>query len=816
MFARFVFARWLIGFAAVCCCCTQTQAGEDPAVRGVVVDAEDQPVAEALVAIRLRYGVGENDWVVNGTTNAEGKFELVVPAKWLEPGPFYSDRRVWAYAEGHALAATSASEQIDKNSNEPLEVKLAVEQPIEVKVLDPDGQPLAGTRVEPHNMQSGHIAPGAILDRVAAVSNDEGTATLRGVAPDSVRNVLATSDEFGKQRMRLGDASGEYEFTLSAVGDVEGRFTGDEVEALQGVSLSASSMGRGGGWAEGMGETTIEADGSFRIEKLAEGPYYLFIGDIENTTLRPKLPNDMVVAAGKTTELELPLLETVEVRGQVVAQDSEQQVAGAHITVRHGGIYQRENTMTDADGRFTAHVLPGEVRQNIVSLPKSFRDLIRDPDNTTTILIEEGSSPDNLPPLTLFEPMEIRGKVISESDKPLNEAFVSAKSGSKRIGYGRSDAAGEFTLRVPKGAKIDRYEVSLPRAASGEAKVVAESPLVLRFRDPNRPANVKVTATPTAEDQQQPEFPEPQPQQATLIVAKNTLIFQGRSTSWADLTEYLEQNAGVRGGELEQVYYYRTHGTYDDELRTEEARNWSSMLSDTTGVPVSERGLILNQAAQRYDALELFDVWPPGAEEPIVGRVVDTNGEPVADAQVVLLAPAPPSSRYSGMQSIYLSDGQVRSPEEHIVDFSGTDGNFEFDFPSGRTAVLVTAPAGFAMASASTKLEDIQLAPWSRVTVKLPQDKKLGVQTISLNVHAKLSGRTSPIYLYMSDGSHNSPQTDFELPFVPSGHEVVVSRTLWKTENGSTMGNTRGQGYKFTPEPGVTHHIEFLPEDEEE
>lgn len=815
MLARLVLAQWLLGFAALCCC-THAEAGEDRTVRGVVVDAADKPVGEAIVALRLRYGVGENDWVVNGTSDAQGKFELVVPAKWLEPGPFYADRRVWAYAEGHGLAAASASEQIDKNSNEALEVKLAVEQPLEVKVLDPDGEPLAGGRVEPYNMTSGHIAPPAILEHISAVTNDAGTATLRGLGADSLRNVVATCDKFGKQQFRLGDAGEAYEFTLSSVGSLEGQFTGDNVAVLEGVRVSAGSMGSGGGWAEGMGETSIDSEGAFRIENLAEGGYYLFIGDIEGTTLRPKTPDDLVIAAGKTTKLELPLLETVEVRGQVVAQDSKEQVAGAHINVRHGGVYQRENAMTDAEGRFAAHVLPGEVRQNVVSIPQPFSNWIRDPNSNTAITIEQGSTSHDLPPLLLFEPMEIPGKVVSESDKPLDEAFVSAKSDGKRLGYGRSDAGGEFTLRVPKGAKIDRYDVSLPRSSMVEAKVVSESPLVLRIRDPNRPVNVKVTNSPTPEDKQQPELPEPQPQQATLIVAKQALIFQGKSTSWADLTEYLEQNAGVRGGELERVYYWRTHGAYDDELRTEEARNWSSMLSDTTGVPVSERGLILNQAAERYDSLELFDVWPPGADEPVVGRVVDAEGEPVADAQVVLLTPASPSSRYRGMQSIYINGGQVRQPEEHIVEYSGANGSFAFDFPAGRAAVLVTAPAGFAMVSASTKLEDIQLAPWSRVTVTLPQDKKLGVQTISLNVQTNILGRTSPVYLYLSDGSYQTPQTDFELPFVPSGHEVVVSRTLWKTEDGNTMGNTHGRSYKFTPQPGVTHHVEFLPEDEEE
>ncbi len=789
-------------------------ANKPTVLEGLVVDADEKPVADALVVLSLRYGFGENRWTVEGQTDADGNFELSVPAKWLKPGPFYHDRTVWVYADGHAVGLGSGYKQLDGNSDEPLRIALGVAEPMTFHVVDSDGREVEGCRVEPHHWETGSVPPQPILDCVAAVTDVDGNATLDSLLTGQVRSLVVETDDYGKQRVRFEDGlsvDGVNQIALSDVGILEGRL-GDDGTALVNVRIGADAHGRGNGWNEGMGHTTTDEQGRFRIAPLPVGKYQLFVQGLEGTTLRPQISDEAVVTAGDTTNVRIPLKETVEVCGQVVARGTDTPVAGAFVIVNHGGKFQSESVLTDAEGKFTAHVLPGAVRQQLIVIPKKFKAWIRARNVNDTLEVSADSSPFELPPLELAEAQKMSGKVVDLKGRPQSQVRVTALDARNQgVGFGRTDNAGRFSLTVPKETPIENYRLYVPSASMNDlARVVSESPLVLQLPHSQVDMDVDLATTPTPEDKRQPEFPASREEQATLIVAKNALLFEGSSTTWADLNDELERRAGVDGGNLETVYYYRTHGAYDDEFRTTEARNWSQMLTDTTGVSVQERGLILNQAAERYDALEIADVWPPGADEPIKGRVVDAEGRPVPDAQVVLLIPPPPTSRFGSGQNVYLRNGQVSSPTDFIIERSNEDGTFEFDFPVARTNVMALAPQGFALVAASTDGTDIVLAPWSRVTGTIPQTKETGVQTMSLSLSIRPSGSNESTDISMSSGSPSNPTEAFEFLAVPSGQTASIRRTVWKeSEQYGLMGNSQGKPFKLETEPGMTHHLEF-------
>lgn len=787
----------------------------DPLLRGQVVDTADKPVPDAMVLLNLRLGHKEDLWQLSTTTDSEGKFEMSVPAKWLEYGAYYHDRSVWVHAPGFAVGQESAAKQLNKRDEEPLVIKLAEEEPVKFEIHQPSGKPLVGGKVQPHHWHTGHIPPEEILDRIAATTDAEGVATLHGIAPDLVRRVDVIADQYGKQsfvtREMPADADQPTTLTVIDVGSIEGQLVCDDPVAVSNVRVAVVGSNRDGGQAEGSGETMTDDKGRFRLEQLAAGRYDLYVEAPEGTTYRPIVPREIVVSTDEVTNVDVEYGETVLVRGMVDARGTDQPVAGAYVSVSHGSSYQRESVLTDAQGRFEARVLPGRVNCSLIVIPKDFSAWVRvrATNNSTEVTLQD--SPLDLPPLEIAKSQTIEGTLLATKGEPVPTADVRAQNGDTSIGWGRTDEQGKFKLQLPEGTEVTEWSVSLPATTSQPAEIVSDEPLVLRIQDPDVLAGVTETRSLTPADKLQPPFAPWQEENAMLIVAKNVLIFEGKSTTWADLADELDRRAGTKGGDLATVNYYRTYGVYQNELRSQEAESWSQLLTDTSGVRVQPGGgIILNHAAERFDALEITDQWPPGAEQPISGRVVDAEGNPVADAQVVLLPPSTPGAGPSGRQPVYLGDGQIRDKTDHIIELSDGEGKFRFDFPTANTNVMVTAPQGFALVVATSSGQDIKLAPWARVTMKIPQNKKLGVQTASISVNAKPAGGGAMTFIHLSQGSPTQPQRDFEFLAVPPLQEIQASRTLWNgNDDGIPLGRTQGQPYKFTAEPGMTHHLEF-------
>lgn len=807
MFARTA----LLAFLLVWLLPRPIRAEETPpvVVRGSVVDAQQRPVDDAYLVLTVRSGMGDDEWEVEGKTDAQGEFSLEVPAKWLEPGPFYSDRTLWAHAPGHAVGTANASKQLDAGRDEPIRIELATDLPLKVQVRAPSDKPLAEARVKPYHWHTGHIPPQSIRDRLEATTDNDGVATLESLQPKYVTRIQVISEQYGAQLIGVEgrpdkNKQGTVTLQLRRVGTLTGQLVADGQRLVANRKLTVSTWSWGPGDVDGLGEVITDDEGNFRIARLAEGRYRIFIAPGDDTPLLPQIPEGVPVAAGKTASITIPFVEGVEVRGKVVARGSDEPVSKAYVIVNYGEGVHSASVLTGDDGTFTARVLPGKVRRGLIVIPKPFAAWISVPDASTPIEVAAGDGPVELPPLEIVKPREIEGKVVDEQGNGASDINVSLVHEGRSIGSGRTDSEGNFTLRVLPDATGGKYRLYRNNGEWPGAKVESESPLVLRAVDPNTLAGVKASTKPTPAKKLKVTVALPEVGTATLIVAKQILIFENRATQWADLSEELERRAGIKGGDLETVRFYRTHGTYDDAERTEEAQNWARLLTETTGVNVREGGLILNHAAERYDALEMTDPWPPSTDKPVVGRVVDGEGKPVASAQVVLLPPAPPTSRFSSMGFIYLDNGQLRAPHEQIVEYSDPQGLFSFNFPIAQTSVVVIAPEGFALVPASSDLHDIPIAPWSRITATLPQSNPRGVLSLSLGVNVRASNGNY-VYISMFAGSSSKPQKSVEFLAVPPGETVMVFRTLWR--NGS--GNTQGEPYRLETQPGTTHHLEY-------
>lgn len=782
-------------------------------VHGVVISDTGDPIAGATIVMQLY----EQDWFdpfhLQTTTDRQGHFTLDVPIDKLKPWAMEPRRMVWCYAEGYCLEAASASKQLDSQDDttpSPLELSMSPAKDMRFTVKDPQGKPLADCRVSPKHWLVGNydIPPEPIAELVGDDTDAKGTATLESLAPERLRRVEVVSAAYGTQNFSLGSDNTLYDRTLQLAdtGTISGKLTGPDGVNLEGVRIAVESYGdRGVGGPTGFAKCKTDTDGGFSLKQLAPGRYYVYLGERDDRTYLPAIPEQIVAEVGKTNTIEIPLKKSIKVVGQVVARGSEQPVIGARVNVSYGH-RQSDTVLTDQQGRYQAQVLPGQVRRQLIVVPKAFSQWVRARSENNVIEVSAGDSNVELPPLGLVESRTVEGQLLNRQGKPVADQYVSANLDDGSYGSGKSDDQGAFTMRVAKSAKVTKYRVQSngPRDA---VKVVSEEPLVLQLVDPNTLVNVKITTSPTPAELQAPAWDDSDSSTLPLIVAADVLIFQNRSTDWGELAATLEQLAKQENPP--KVQYHLTHASFNNPARSQEAKSWADLLTDTSGIRVTRGGsIILNQAASRYDAIKLGEAWPPAVDKPLVGRIVDAADEPVAGAQVMLLLPPPDTWRY-GVQTVYLTEGRVREETDHVVTRTDATGAFELRFPPAGASIMVSAKEGFALAPASTELKNIRLQPWARITGTLPNVDAKHPVTVSYSLNAKLPDGGQR-FISTSAGSVSNPSSEFDFVAIPPG-DVSIRRTLWRNEDDSWLGNTAGQALSLNLEPGTTTHLEFGP-----
>ena len=161
---------------------------------------------------------------------------------------------------------------------------------------------------------------------------------------------------FGRQDSELsGGAGGVQTITLKPAGRLTGRVQADDPSAARGLEVIAMTWARttSGQSMSGAGRAITNAEGRFEIQALAAGKGALNVLPADGSKLRPKLPTDLTIEPGKTTEvtiaLESPPRERT-VAGRVVGRGGEP-IAGATV-FQSGDSAARTEALTGADGRF--------------------------------------------------------------------------------------------------------------------------------------------------------------------------------------------------------------------------------------------------------------------------------------------------------------------------------------------------------------------------------------------------------------------------------------------------------------------------------
>jgi hypothetical protein len=449
-------------------------------VRGRVVDEAGVPVGDARLWLPLRHQARR---IVKGKSDAAGRFELTFPADWISPRKIGSSWTIWAYAPGHGIATQSPYEVVRGNSEKEVEIKLAPEGHTRFKILTPAGEPLAGALVQPQNYKTtvGYdLVPEEMLSSVSAPTDADGVAKLSALQSEPLFRVQVVSEKFGKQAIRVDRdvKQAVRDIRLRETGRIEGRLVGERPEWLRAVPVRLA-VGNQDEWTETQGEANVvtDEDGHFEVPIITSGgPVRIHVELDPSLPVRPRINDNLFLAAGETLRLEIPLVPAPKVYGRVQAKEGDKPVANAEILL--GYFRQSDQVVTDEDGRFEGRALSGPVRVLIFALPDGYVQLgapwaepCQVPPDVTEF---------ELPTIEVVGAHKLSGRLIGEKDQPLAAHQLMAVDKNRRCGFATTDAGGHFTMNVPDGVET-RIEVYSDERGQEPVEVVKRDPLVVRF-----------------------------------------------------------------------------------------------------------------------------------------------------------------------------------------------------------------------------------------------------------------------------------------------------------------------------------------------
>ncbi len=459
-------------------------------VAGVVVDASGRPAQNAEVwltrAVRSedeRRSAGALSWhafirndestvAVRSRTDEQGRFRIEVSAAIAARSDPIA-LAVWAFHGEEAVTIRRLPRAL-RADDPPDRLPLGTATRSKWEIHGPDGQPIASARVRPAEVREIPL-PEALARQLEVTTDPEGRCTLPGLPRDAIGALRVQSPASGIQHVAVSGNTSTT-LTLAQVGRVAGRLVAPEgfAQPIQGVRIRVRSQvgGFDGSGISGEAEAACDASGNFEIPAIAAGLLTVeILFDREHgTPLRGEPPRGLVLRAGSSVEVAIPLRATVLVRGVVRDKETKKPVAGVKL-VMNGEMGGDTFAISDAAGNYSAHVVRG-VGQPFgwaIQVPRPFFEP-RGARETPQSMPARDRAELELPPIELTRGLDLAGVVVDESGKPVGDADVEVVYGQENLT--RADPQGRFLLRGVDPRLDLKIEARKGAATSGRTTIV--------------------------------------------------------------------------------------------------------------------------------------------------------------------------------------------------------------------------------------------------------------------------------------------------------------------------------------------------------
>jgi protocatechuate 3,4-dioxygenase beta subunit len=457
-------------------------------VTGVVLDIKDLGTGRPLantdiwlsegVAPDLGRRAGMELWWTNLTRPIEGASVVLVHTQSDSSGSFALDvppdvvaRRsptplaIWAVASGPERRLTVRRlPPILLADDAPVRLQIGSVDRAEITVLGPDRKPVAGAKVTPTHASEIPI-PEPLGRSLAAITDTAGRAVLAGLSPADLDEVHVEAIGFGKQIIQIQRSakpdSNVQEppnlgatLSLAPAGRLKGRLVVPGDETLRGVTIHATTKvgGYDGSGKAGLAEVSCDPHGRFEIAALAEGALKLALDfdRQEGSPWRGEASTRAVISPGNTTEITVPLRQTLKVQGLIREKGTKRPIAGVKVAL-NGQFGGDHFAVTDAAGNFQGRIVR-ELNQPFgwsIRIPTPFY-YPTDEAEAPQGMPRRGTDELVLPPTDLPRGVDVHGTVAGENNTGVAGALVEAvwtsADGMAQAALARSDHSGSFAF----------------------------------------------------------------------------------------------------------------------------------------------------------------------------------------------------------------------------------------------------------------------------------------------------------------------------------------------------------------------------------
>jgi hypothetical protein len=440
--------------------------GAGAAFSGTVVGVEGEPIVGAELILLGPTSCGTTV-LARARSGEGGRFTLDRPAGLAgdhDPG---RSPILWAAKPGFRLSATWLPKELP-GPNEPFRIVLGPPGKVQVRVEGPDGRAVAGAVVLPGRLTTRDaFIPGEIAEKTSATTGQDGVAVLDAVSPEDLAYVEVRTREYGSQGWRIArQTDSPVVVPLRPVSTWKGRLTAKDPAHVKGWKVRARTGISGidvAPHAAGHVEAVTDEEGRFTLAPIAVGTLQLDLSSPGDMPVRANVPRDLTVRQGIEGSGEIPLQKPVVVTGRILERGTGKPIADARVDLADIGSRQSQNlmTLTDADGRYTLHALPGKLRVSFLTLPPSH--VAAPGPFTEDIEPAEGVGPVELAPREVLRAAPaLRGEVRDEAGRIVAGADVQiawraevAGTPTSHLIHMSSDAAGGFDVTgMPPDAAV--------------------------------------------------------------------------------------------------------------------------------------------------------------------------------------------------------------------------------------------------------------------------------------------------------------------------------------------------------------------------